>query len=126
MVRHPFDDNSILSSSTRRTSVSSNQSSVNRLSSSSGFEIELGQWTAALMNAEEEAVRTESYQTAKTYKYLGDKMEKFTKILSDLEIGKRHAVETKDYDEAEKIKVNKYMRIYYLILKKNTHTHLIG
>lgn len=46
----------------------------------------------------------ESYQIAKTYKYLGDKLERFTKILSDLEIGKRHAVETKDYDEAEKIK----------------------
>lgn len=47
----------------------------------------------------------EAYQEAKTYKYLGDKMQKFTKILADLEIGKRHAVETKDYDEAEKIKV---------------------
>ncbi|KAI7895464.1 uncharacterized protein EV154DRAFT_495006 [Mucor mucedo] len=104
IVRHPFDDNSILSTSTRRTSVSSNQSSLNRLSSASGFEIELGQWTSALIHAEEDAVRSELYQTAKTYKYLGEKMEKFTKILSDLEIGKRHAVETKDYDEAEKIK----------------------
>ncbi|KAL7335139.1 hypothetical protein PS15p_200658 [Mucor circinelloides] len=100
----PFDDNSILSSSTRRTSVSSNQSQVNRLPTSSVAEIELQQWTAALLNAEEEAVRGESYQIAKTYKYLGDKLERFTKILADLEIGKRHAVETKDYDEAEKIK----------------------
>jgi len=53
----PFDDNSILSSSTRRTSVSSNQSQVNRLPTSSVAEIELQQWTAALLNAEEEAVR---------------------------------------------------------------------
>ncbi|KAL9538036.1 hypothetical protein MBANPS3_011250 [Mucor bainieri] len=100
----PFDDNSILSSSTRRTSVSSNQSQVNRLPTSSVAEMELQQWTVALLHAEEEAVRGESYQIAKTYKYLGDKLERFTKILSDLEIGKRHAVETKDYDEAEKIK----------------------
>ncbi|KAL0137140.1 hypothetical protein V8B55DRAFT_1545819 [Mucor lusitanicus] len=99
-----FDDNSILSSSTRRTSVSSNQSQVNRLPTSSVAEMELQQWTAALLHAEEEAVRGEAYQTAKTYKYLGDKLERFTKILSDLEIGKRHAVESKDYDEAEKIK----------------------
>ncbi|KAK4513166.1 uncharacterized protein ATC70_012961 [Mucor velutinosus] len=100
----PFDDNSILSSSTRRTSVSSTQSQVNRLPTSSVAEMELQQWTVALLHAEEEAVRGESYQVAKTYKYLGDKLERFAKILSDLEIGKRHAVETKDYDEAEKIK----------------------
>ncbi|KAI8885345.1 hypothetical protein K501DRAFT_322450 [Backusella circina FSU 941] len=104
MIRHPFDDNSVLSSSTRRTSVSSSQSVVNRLSSSGVVEIELQQWTSALFHAEEEAVKNEAYQTAKTYKYLGDKFERFTKILSDLEIGKRHAVDTKDYDEAEKIK----------------------
>ncbi|GAN05984.1 centrosomal protein of 104 kDa-like [Mucor ambiguus] len=100
----PFDDNSILSSSTRRTSVSSNQSQVSRLPTSSVAEMELQHWTVALLHAEEEAVRGESYQIAKTYKYLGDKLERFTKILADLEIGKRHAVETKDYDEAEKIK----------------------
>ncbi|KAG2192917.1 hypothetical protein INT46_009323 [Mucor plumbeus] len=102
--QNPFDDNSILSSSTRRTSVSSNQSQINRLPTTSVAEAELQQWTIALLNAEEEAVRGESYQIAKTYKYLGEKLERFTKILSDLEIGKRHAVETKDYDEAEKIK----------------------
>ncbi|GAA5810298.1 hypothetical protein MFLAVUS_003718 [Mucor flavus] len=104
LLRHPFDDNSMLSCSTRRTSVSSSQSSVNRLSPTNPFEIELGQWASSLFRAEDEAVKAESYQNAKTYKYLGEKMEKFTKILSDLEIGKRHAVETKDYDEAEKIK----------------------
>ncbi|RCI04153.1 hypothetical protein CU098_000103, partial [Rhizopus stolonifer] len=103
-IRHPFDDNSVLSSSTRRTSVSSNQSQMHRLPTSSLAEMELQRWTAALLQAEEEAVQGESYQIAKTYKYLGDKLERFTKILSDLEIGKRHAVETKDYDEAEKIK----------------------
>lgn len=99
----------MLSCSTRRTSVSSSQSSVNRLSPTNPFEIELGQWASSLFRAEDEAVKAESYQNAKTYKYLGEKMEKFTKILSDLEIGKRHAVETKDYDEAEKIKVHAYM-----------------
>lgn len=104
IVRHPFDENSILSSSTRRTSISSNQSSVNRIPSSSGIEMEFQQWVSALLQAEEEAVRGESYQIAKRYKYIGDKLERFTKILSDLEIEKRHAVETKDYDEAEKIK----------------------
>lgn len=80
---------------------------MNRITSSSGVEVELQQWSTALLHAEEEAVRDESYQIAKTYKYLGDKLERFTKILSDLEIEKRHAVETKDYDEAEKIKVKK-------------------
>jgi centrosomal protein CEP104 len=104
VIRHPFDDNSILSSSTRRTSVSSKSSnSMNRITTN-GNEMELQQWTSALLAAEEEAVINESYQIAKTYKYLGDKLGRFTKILSDLEIGKRHAVETKDYDEAEKIK----------------------
>jgi hypothetical protein len=48
----------------------------------------------------------ESYQIAKTYKFLGDKMEKLTKILADLEFKKRRAVEIKNYDEAEKIKVH--------------------
>lgn len=95
----------MLSSSTRRTSVSSNQSQVNKLPTSSVFEMELQHWIQALLNAEEEAVQSESYQIAKTYKYISDKLERFTKILADLEIGKRHAVETKDYDEAEKIKV---------------------
>lgn len=97
----------MLSSSTRRTSVSSNQSTVNRLSPSNPFELELSQWASALYHAEEDAVKVESYQLAKTYHHLREKMEKFTKILSDLEIGKRHAVDTKDYDEAEKIKVSK-------------------
>lgn len=78
---------------------------MNRIPSSSGIEIEFQQWVSALLQAEEEAVRGESYQIAKRYKYIGDKLERFTKILSDLEIEKRHAVETKDYDEAEKIKV---------------------
>ncbi|CEP16010.1 hypothetical protein [Parasitella parasitica] len=102
--QRPYDDNSILSSSTRRTSVSSTQSQANRSPTTSVAEVELQQWTIALLNAEEEAVRDESYKIAKTYKHLGDKLERFTKILSDLEIGKQHAVETKDYDEAEKIK----------------------
>ncbi|KAI8362787.1 hypothetical protein BD560DRAFT_437071 [Blakeslea trispora] len=103
-ARHLFDDSSVLSSSTRRTSVSSNQSQLMRMPSGSIVEMEMQRWSTALLQAEEEAVQGESYQIAKTYKYLGDKLLRFTKILSDLEIGKRHAVETKDYDEAEKIK----------------------
>ncbi|CAO3674612.1 unnamed protein product [Rhizopus microsporus] len=104
-IHHPFDENSLLSSSTRRTSVSSNQSIIQKYPSTTNIvEIELQQWATVLLAAEEEAVQNEAYQEAKTYKYLGDKMQKFTKILADLEIGKRHAVETKDYDEAEKIK----------------------
>lgn len=46
----------------------------------------------------------ESYQKAKVYKSLSDRLTKFTKILSDFEQAKRLAVDTKDYDEAEKIK----------------------
>ncbi|OBZ82688.1 Centrosomal protein [Choanephora cucurbitarum] len=103
-ARHLFDDSSVLSSSTRRTSVSSNQSQLMRMPTGSVAEMELQRWSTALLQAEEEAVQGESYQIAKTYKYLGDKLSRFTKILSDLEMGKRHAVETKDYDEAEKIK----------------------
>jgi hypothetical protein len=60
MVRHPFDDNSVLSSSTRRTSVSSSHSVANRLSSSGVVEIELQQWTSALFHAEDEAVKSKS------------------------------------------------------------------
>ncbi|KAI9262073.1 hypothetical protein BY458DRAFT_515368 [Sporodiniella umbellata] len=103
-IKRPFDNSSLLSTSTRRTSVSSNQSIVQKYPSSNVVELELHQWSTILLRAEDEAVQNEAYQEAKTYKYLGDKLERFTKILSDLEIGKRHAVETKDYDEAEKIK----------------------
>lgn len=88
--------------------------------------MEFQQWVSALLQAEEEAVRGESYQIAKRYKYIGDKLERFTKILSDLEIEKRHAVETKDYDEAEKIKVRHvYIYIYILYLLRLTHLFFI-
>jgi hypothetical protein len=46
----------------------------------------------------------ESYQTAKTYKFISDRLARFSKILVEFEQAKRHAVDTKDYDEAEKIK----------------------
>lgn len=79
--------------------------------------MEFQQWVSALLQAEEEAVRGESYQIAKRYKYIGDKLERFTKILSDLEIEKRHAVETKDYDEAEKIKVRpEYIHTFFVCI----------
>ncbi|KAI8987921.1 hypothetical protein BDF20DRAFT_910460 [Mycotypha africana] len=101
-----MDNNSILSSSTRRTSISSSQSQCNarNMHTCSNIEREFQHWYTALSIAEEEAVKGECYQEAKLYKELNDKLETLRRILSDLEIGKRHAVETKDYDEAEKIK----------------------
>ena len=56
-LQHPLDESSMLSSSTRRTSVSSSQSLSNRLSASGVLDIELQQWISALMHAEEEAAR---------------------------------------------------------------------
>ncbi|KAG0171874.1 hypothetical protein DFQ29_008645 [Apophysomyces sp. BC1021] len=105
-VRQSLDEASLLSSSTRRTSVSSNHSVVNNLSTSVVVEIELQQWISALLHAEEQAVKEEAYQLAKTYKILSDKLTQFARILDGLEIGKKQAVETKDYDEAEKIKAD--------------------
>lgn len=40
------------------------------------------------------------------YKDLSDRLSEFGKMVIDLELSKKHAVESKDYDEAEKIKVN--------------------
>ncbi|KAI9490222.1 hypothetical protein BDB00DRAFT_562985 [Zychaea mexicana] len=105
-LHHPLDESSMLSSSTRRTSVSSSQSLSNRLSASGVLDIELQQWISALMHAEEEAARDESYQAAKVYKDISDKLSRFGKIVIDLELGKKQAVESKDYDEAEKIKAD--------------------
>jgi hypothetical protein len=114
----------MLSSSTRRTSVSSNHSLAHELSASGVVELELQHWTSSLVHAESLAVRgnnkstgknrisqlkshcivDESYQTAKTYKFISDRLARFSKILVEFEQAKRHAVDTKDYDEAEKIK----------------------
>ncbi|KAG2223406.1 hypothetical protein INT45_001712 [Circinella minor] len=105
-LQHPLDESSMLSSSTRRTSVSSSQSLSNRLSASGVLDIELQQWISALMHAEEEAARDESYQIAKVYKDISDNLSRFGKIVIDLELGKKQAVESKDYDEAEKIKAD--------------------
>lgn len=47
----------------------------------------------------------ESYHVAKVYKDLSDRLSEFGKMVIDLELSKKQAVESKDYDEAEKIKV---------------------
>ncbi|ORX61854.1 hypothetical protein DM01DRAFT_1331327 [Hesseltinella vesiculosa] len=99
-----LDGSSMLSSSTRRTSVSSTHSLSHGMSAASVVEMELQHWTSALVHAEELAVQDEAYGKAKTYKSISDKLAQFTKILIDLEQSKRLAVDTKDYDEAEKIK----------------------
>lgn len=124
-LQHPLDEASMLSSSTRRTSVSSTQSLSNRLSASGIIDIELQQWISALIHAEEQAAQRkhitsslhsytvflidyfadESYHVAKVYKDLSDRLSEFGKMVIDLELSKKHAVESKDYDEAEKIKV---------------------
>ncbi|KAI9299282.1 hypothetical protein BJ944DRAFT_245464, partial [Cunninghamella echinulata] len=103
-LQSSLDESSMLSSSTRRTSVSSSHSITHGLSASGVVELELQHWISALLHAEELAVQDESYQKAKVYKSLSDRLTKFTKILSDFEQAKRLAVDTKDYDEAEKIK----------------------
>ncbi|KAL0093142.1 hypothetical protein F4703DRAFT_1730073 [Phycomyces blakesleeanus] len=74
MTRHlsnTLDESSMLSSSTRRTSVSSNHSFANRLSSSGVVEIELQQWISALLHAEEEATKH-------------TKPQRFTSLLADI------------------------------------------
>ncbi|KAI8146629.1 hypothetical protein BJV82DRAFT_599266 [Fennellomyces sp. T-0311] len=105
-LQHPLDETSMLSSSTRRTSVSSSQSLSNRLSASGVLDIELQQWISALTHAEDEAAQDESYQTAKVYKDIREQLTSFGRIVIDLELGKKQAVESKDYDEAEKIKAD--------------------
>ncbi|KAG1445460.1 hypothetical protein G6F56_009909 [Rhizopus delemar] len=98
-------DNNRLSVSSRAQSVSSNSSVPQpQQYMPNPIEIQLEQWEQILKIAEEEAVQNEVYQAAKVYNYLSEKMGRFLKIVSDLEAGKRYAVESKDYDEAEKIK----------------------
>ncbi|KAI8073361.1 hypothetical protein BC940DRAFT_291149 [Gongronella butleri] len=101
-----LDGSSMLSCSTRRTSVSSTHSLGHGLTAAASgvVEMELQHWTSALLHAEELAVQDEAYGKAKVYKSISDKLSQFGKILVDLEQAKRHAVDTKDYDEAEKIK----------------------
>ncbi|KAF7729326.1 hypothetical protein EC973_004582 [Apophysomyces ossiformis] len=105
-LRRSLDDVSLLSCSTRRSSVSSNHSIVNNLSASAVVEIELQQWISALLHAEKQAAKDEAFQLAKIYKVLGDKLSQFANILDGLEMSKKQAVETKDYDEAGKIKAD--------------------
>ncbi|CAO3581972.1 unnamed protein product [Absidia cylindrospora] len=115
-----LDDSSMLSSSTRRTSVSSNHSMAHELSTSGVVELELQHWTSSLVHAELLAGRDEAYQTAKTYKFISDRLSRFSKILAEFEQAKRHAVETKDYDEAEKIKgdINEIKQAAEAIIKQ--------
>ncbi|CDH51167.1 flagellar associated protein [Lichtheimia corymbifera JMRC:FSU:9682] len=70
------------------------------------IDIELQQWISALIHAEEQAAQHESYHVAKVYKDLSDRLSEFGKMVIDLELSKKHAVESKDYDEAEKIKAD--------------------
>lgn len=53
----------------------------------------------------------ESYQLAKSFKELSDKLSRFATIVYDLEVGKKQAADAKDYDEAERIKVRKKAKI---------------
>lgn len=47
----------------------------------------------------------EDYKEAKLYKELGDRLTGLWRFLISLENDKQQAVATKDYDEADKIKV---------------------
>lgn len=50
-------------------------------------------------------VLDEDYKEAKLYKELGDRLTGLWRFLINLENDKQQAVATKDYDEADKIKV---------------------
>ncbi|KAF7722353.1 hypothetical protein EC973_003197 [Apophysomyces ossiformis] len=101
-LQHRLDETSILSSSTRRTSVSSNHSLIHRFS----VEDELEQWISALLRTEEEAVRDKAYQLAETCKLIAEKFHELSEFVRKLQVEKRHAIEAGDYDEAEKIKAD--------------------
>lgn len=51
----------------------------------------------------------ENYKEAKIYKELGDRLTNIYKFLVELENDKHRAVNAKNYDEADKIKVEKYI-----------------
>ncbi|KAI8388725.1 uncharacterized protein BYT42DRAFT_244737 [Radiomyces spectabilis] len=104
--QHLLDGVSMLSSSTRRTSISSSPSVMLSPAATGIIETELQQWLSALLHAEDKAVEAEAYQEAKVYKYLSEKFGQYISVLKDLEMGKRQAAENKDYDEAEKIKAD--------------------
>ncbi|KAG0170146.1 hypothetical protein DFQ29_009418 [Apophysomyces sp. BC1021] len=99
-LQHPLDEASILSSSTRRTSVSSNHSLIHRFS----VEEELQQSISALVRAEREAARDKAYQLADTYKSIIEKFVDLSKILMELQVAKKQVIEAKDYEEADRIK----------------------
>jgi len=56
-------------------------------------------------------VLDEDYKEAKLYKELGDRLTGLWRFLINLENDKQQAVATKDYDEADKIKVRCEMTI---------------
>lgn len=69
-LQHPLDEASMLSSSTRRTSVSSTQSLSNRLSASGIIDIELQQWISALIHAEEQAAQRKHITSSSLHSYI--------------------------------------------------------
>lgn len=58
-------------------------------------------------------VLDEDYKEAKLYKELGDRLTGLWRFLINLENDKQQAVATKDYDEADKIKVMREMTILW-------------
>ncbi|CAO3596685.1 unnamed protein product [Absidia cylindrospora] len=70
------------------------------------MELELQHWMSSLLHAESLAVKDESYQKAKTYKQLSDQLSRLLQLMVAFEQAKRQALDTRDYDEAEKIKVD--------------------
>ncbi|KAI8385053.1 uncharacterized protein BYT42DRAFT_564515 [Radiomyces spectabilis] len=104
--QHPLDDMSLLSSSTRRTSVSSDHSFQNRSAAITqyGGDDDIQQWIGVLQQAEKEAVQYEAYQQAKSYSYLTNILSNISKKLLHLEFQKQEAIEIKDYDRADDLK----------------------
>ncbi|ORZ19753.1 hypothetical protein BCR42DRAFT_371491 [Absidia repens] len=99
-----FDESNHITKGSSISSDDDYQSQIYELSASGMMELELQHWMSSLLHAESLAVKDESYQKAKTYKQLSDQLSRLLQLMVAFEQAKRQALDTRDYDEAEKIK----------------------
>ncbi|KAG2232599.1 hypothetical protein INT48_009808 [Thamnidium elegans] len=100
-------DNSLVSADQYRHQSISNEIQQRSTIHNTNSDFNLEQWIQVIQNAEEESAQDEDFKEAKIYKELGDRLTGLWRFLINLETDKQQAVESKNYDEADKIKVKK-------------------
>ncbi|KAI8047903.1 hypothetical protein BDF21DRAFT_433785 [Thamnidium elegans] len=99
-------DNSLVSADQYRHQSISNEIQQRSTIHNTNSDFNLEQWIQVIQNAEEESAQDEDFKEAKIYKELGDRLTGLWRFLINLETDKQQAVESKNYDEADKIKAD--------------------